>query len=165
MTAKHVPQSTAGIDPEKFSDDLFFASNPKIAAAILCLFLLVGLGLRMNGLGAESLGEDELNKLQTVEEYRNNGLSGKNGEHPFLMKGMQTASISAAERINSSFGTAITEEGALRFPVALFGTFTALLLFFLVKELFGRSIGLITAILWSVEPMAVGFDRIAVRAR
>ncbi len=115
----------------------------------------------MNGLGIESLGEDELNKLQTVEEYRNNGLSGRNGEHPFLMKGMQTASVVAAEHINSAFGTGITEEGALRFPVALFGTFTALLLYLLVTELFGRSIGLITAVLWSVEPMAVGFDRIA----
>jgi hypothetical protein len=161
LTAKHVPQSTAGIDPERFSDDLFFAANAKIAAAILCFFLLIGLGLRMNLLGAESLGEDELNKLQTVEEYRNNGLSGKNGEHPFLMKGMQTVSMSAAERINSSFGTQITEEGALRFPVALFGTFTALLLYLFVTQLFGRSIGLITAILWTIEPMAVGFDRIA----
>jgi hypothetical protein len=161
LTAKHVPQSTAGIDPEKFSDHLFFAANAKVAVGILCFFLLVGLGLRMNQLGAESLGEDELNKLQTVEEYRNNGLSGKNGEHPFLMKGMQTVSISAAERLNSSMGTAISEEGALRFPVALFGTFTALLLYFFVTELFGRSIGLLTAALWSIEPMAVGFDRIA----
>ena len=129
---------------------------------ILGILLLAGFALRINDLGAESLSEDELNKLQTVEEYRENGLSGRNGEHPFLMKGLQTASIIAAEAINSRFTTApISEEAALRFPIALFGTFISLLLFLFVSELFGRSIALIAAALRAVEPMAIGFDRIA----
>jgi 4-amino-4-deoxy-L-arabinose transferase-like glycosyltransferase len=113
-------------------------------------------------LGSESLSEDELNKLQTVEEYRQNGLSGRNGEHPFLMKGLQTASIVAAEGINRAAPSLhISEEAALRFPIALFGTFISLLLFHFASELFGKSIGLVTAALRAVEPMAVGFDRIA----
>ena len=157
MAGTFVPQHTAGIHPEKFSDDLFFARDRRTAIGILVLFMLIGFGARMWQLGAESLGEDEFNKLQTVAEYRNNGLSGKNGEHPFLMKGLQTISISIADKLDQS----ISEEAALRFPIALFGTFTCLLLFLLVSELFGRSIGLISAILWAVEPMAIGFDRIA----
>lgn len=123
--------------------------------------MLVGFGLRVNDLGVESLGEDELNKLRTVEEYRANGLTGKNGEHPFLMKGLQTLSISTAEKLNAATGTGISEEAALRFPLALFGTFTSLLLFLFISELFGRSIGLLSAILWAIEPMAIGFDRLA----
>jgi len=159
-----LPITTAGIDPEQFSENLFFARNKRTTAVILAVFMLIGFGLRVKDLGAESLGEDELNKLETVREYRTNGLSGKNGEHPFLMKGLQTVSIAAVEKINSittSKELNISEEAALRFPVALFGTFTALLIFLLISELFGRSIGLVSAILWTVEPMAIGFDRIA----
>lgn len=164
LPARILPQTTAGINPEQFSDDLFFARNRKAAAIILAVFLVIGFALRVHNLGAESLGEDELNKLQTVEEYRTNGLSGKNGEHPFLMKGLQTVSIVVAERANdlvSSPVLRISEEAALRFPVALFGTFTTLLIFLLVSELFGRSIGLVSAVLWAIEPAAIGFDRTA----
>ncbi|MEO6050949.1 MAG: glycosyltransferase family 39 protein [Pyrinomonadaceae bacterium] len=164
MSVQILPITTAGINPPKFSDDLFFAKNRKIAALILAVFMAIGFALRIHDLGAESFGEDELNKLETVEEYRTNGLSGKNGEHPFLMKGMQTVSIIAAEKLHISILSPqlnISDEAALRFPVALFGTFTTLLLFLLVSELFGRSIGLVSAVLWAVEPMAIGFDRIA----
>lgn len=153
--------TTAGIFPELFSDDLFFARSKTMCAVILAVFMVVGFGLRVGGLGTESLGEDELNKLDTVREYRENGLSGKNGEHPFLMKGLQTASIVVSERISSLTGSQIAEEAALRFPIALFGTFTALLLFLLISEIFGRSIGLISAVFWTLEPIAIGFDRIA----
>lgn len=109
------------------------------------------------GLGVESFGEDELNKLETVQDYRENGISGKNGEHPFLMKGLQTASVSIAERISPS----ISQETALRFPIVLFGSFTVLLIFLLVRELFGPGIGVVAAGLWAFEPMAIGFDRVA----
>lgn len=131
---------------------------------LLTLFLALGFALRTHGLGTESLGEDEFNKLQTVEDYRINGLSGKNGEHPFLMKGLQTISIISSEKLNELIGLpqfTISEEAALRFPIALFGTFTALLIFLLVSELFGTSIGLVSAIFWTIEPTAIAFDRIA----
>lgn len=161
MSTQIISTTTAGINPEQFSDGLFFTRKPKVVAVVLALFLLIGFALRVSDLGVESLGEDELNKLQTVEEYRINGLSGKNGEHPFLMKGLQTLSISAAEKLKDYGGLKIAEEAALRFPVALFGSLTALLIFLLVRELFGQSIALVSAALWSIEPMAVGFDRIA----
>lgn len=140
-----------------------FARNRNIVVALLAFFLLIGFALRVNNLGAESLSEDEFNKLQTVEEYRARGLTGRNGEHPFLMKGLQMVSIIAAEKLNnltSSTQFEVSEEAALRFPITLFGTLTTLLIFLVVSELFGRSIGLVSAALWAVEPMAIGFDRI-----
>ncbi len=152
--------TTAAIAPDKFQERFLLAQDRTLTAIVLAFFLLVGFGLRVGGLGVESFGEDELNKLETVREYRENGLSGKNGEHPFLMKGLQTASVSVAETLNSA-GAGITEEAALRFPVALFGSFTALLIFLLVSQIFGRGIGLISAIFWTLEPVAIGFDRIA----
>ncbi|CAN5526639.1 hypothetical protein BH10ACI3_BH10ACI3_10510 [soil metagenome] len=159
-----LPTTTAALRPDQFTDGLFIAKTRKAAAITLVIFLLIGFALRVSQLGAESFSEDELNKFQTVEEYRSNGLSGKNGEHPFLMKGLQTISVIAAENANSLFAPSpafISDEGALRFPLALFGTLTGLLIFLLISELFGRSIGLVSAALWAVEPMAIGFDRIA----
>lgn len=161
MSATILPPTTAGIAPEKFSDAFVFARRTTLAWIALVIFLTIGFALRVNQLGSESLGEDEFNKLQTVEEYRHDGLTGKNGEHPFLMKGLQTVSIATAGKFNDLFSSHISEEAALRFPVALFGTFSILLIFLLVSELFGRSIGLRSATLWAVEPMAVGFDRVA----
>ena len=163
LSAQILDPTTAGIHPERFSDDLYFARNRRTTAILLAVFIVIGFALRVNELGVESLSEDEFNKLETVQEYRTHGLTGKNGEHPFLMKGLQTISVSAAKRLNNLFSSRshISEEAALRFPVALFGTFTVLLLFLFVSELFGRSIGLVSAALWSLEPMAIGFDRIA----
>ncbi len=147
--------TTAAIHPERFADELAFLRNKKITALILIVMIAIGFGLRASNLGAESFGEDELNKLQTVEEYRTNGLSGKNGEHPFLMKGLQWFSVGIGEQVGA------TDETALRFPIALFGTLTILILFLLVRELFGRSIALVAAVFYAVEPIAIGFDRIA----
>jgi hypothetical protein len=160
-----LPPTTAGIKPEQFADNFSFTRNRRILIPALILIALAGLFLRANGLGTESLGEDEFNKLQTVAEYRENGLSGRNGEHPFLMKGLQTVSIIAAEKWNASVAGdpsyRISEEAALRFPTIVFGALTAVVLFFLVAELFGPSIGLIAAALWAVDPTVIGFNRIA----
>lgn len=164
MSAQPLPAQTAGIFPEKFPDNLFVSRNRRILVGCLIILMLVGFGLRVNRLGAESLSEDELNKLQTVTDYRANGLSGRNGEHPFLMKGMQTISLGLAEKINNSISNPaqkISAEAALRFPTALIGTLTIFLLFLLFRELFGASIGFLVAALWAVDPIAVGFDRIA----
>ncbi len=155
------PITTAAINPEKFTEDLFFSSRRYIILVSVILLMLIGFALRVGDLGTESLSEDELNKLQTVADYRTNGLSGRNGEHPFLMKGMQTISISVAEKLNNLSDHKISDEAALRFPTALIGTLTILVLFLLVSELFGSSIGLIAAALWACEPSAAGFDRIA----
>jgi hypothetical protein len=133
----------------------------------LALTILVGFGLRVVQLGAEGLSEDELNKLHAVEDYRARGITSTNGEHPMLMKALLTVSIVAAEIWNESPIVAshqslnISTEAALRFPGALFGALTSLLIFLVVTELLGPEIALIAAVLWAIDPSGIGFGRIA----
>jgi predicted membrane-bound dolichyl-phosphate-mannose-protein mannosyltransferase len=133
----------------------------------LSVLVLVGFGLRTNGLSSEGLSEDELNKLNAVTDYRAHGLTSANGEHPLLMKALLTISVIAAGKWNqTSLAAAHPElnvpiETSLRFPGALFGALTAALIFLVASELFGLEIGLISAALWTFDPMAIGFNRIA----
>ena len=55
----------------------------------------------------------------------------------------------------------VTVESALRLPGALFGAGTAAVIFLVAAELFGIEIGLIAAALWTFNPLAIGFNRIA----
>jgi hypothetical protein len=135
---------------------------------LLAAVLVVGLGFRVAGLGTEGLSEDELNKLQAVEDYRAHGLTSANGEHPMLMKGLQTASVAAADAWNASSlarehpdSLLISPEAALRLPSALFGALTALLIYLVVAELFGAEVALVSAALWAIDPAAIAFNRIA----
>ena len=154
------PIITAGTNPEQFTDNFF--TNKTVLIVTLSLLILIGFAFRVANLGTESLSEDELNKLQTVAEYRENGLSGRNGEHPFLMKGLQTLSVAASETWNNAFPQqSISTEAALRFPTVLFGSLLILLLYLLVNQLFGSFPALVTAVLYAVTPSAIAFDRIA----
>lgn len=155
---------TAGITSEKFP-----SFGGKLSSRYLILVLVIicigGFSMRVFDLGRESFGEDELNKFETVEHYIYGGLSGENGEHPFLMKGMQTVSVSIAHIYNNYGGVTtsqkITSEAALRFPTALIGTLTCLMIFLLIREFFGEATGLFAAAFWAFDPNAIGFDRIA----
>lgn len=138
-----------------------------LVVTALGLFVLFGFGLRAYRLGAESLSEDELNKVRAVAEYRERGLTPANGEHPFLMKALLTVSIVASEGWNStSFARENSElrvstETAARLPGALLGALTSLLIFLVTRELFGPEVALLAAALWAFDPAAVGFNRIA----
>ena len=167
MSATAETVITAGIRPELFTERGLYIRSRTLLVAVLSLIVLFGLGFRATQLSAEGLSEDELNKLQAVEEYRQHGLSSVNGEHPFLMKALMTMSVVAAERWNASFLAAgrpsaqVATETALRLPSAIFGAATALLIFLLVSELFGTEIALIAAALWALDPTAISFNRIA----
>jgi hypothetical protein len=158
---------TASITPELFDGRNARAISRALVVAALVLVVAAGFGFRASGLGAEGLSEDELNKLRTVADYRTRGLTSTNGEHPFLMKALMTASVAAAERWNAqSFAASrprlrVSEETALRLPAALFGAFTSLLLYLVVSELFGTTTGLIAAALWAFDPSGISFNRIA----
>jgi predicted membrane-bound dolichyl-phosphate-mannose-protein mannosyltransferase len=158
---------TARTTPELFASLGVRSASRTLVIAALALILLTGFGLRFYQLSAEGLSEDELNKLQAVEDYRAHGLTSVNGEHPMLMKALLTASIVAAERWNASSLVAshpslyVATETALRLPGALFGALTALLIFLVASELFGTEIALIAAALWALDPSGIGFNRIA----
>jgi hypothetical protein len=159
--------TTASITPELFPARLVRANGRALIVAALCIFTLAGLGLRVYRLGAESLSEDELNKVKAVAEYRERGLTPANGEHPFLMKAMLAASIIVSERWNdlaparSNPQLQISTETAARLPGALLGALSALLIFLVTRELFGVEVALVAAALWALDPAAIGFNRIA----
>lgn len=158
---------TANIRPEPYTGQNVRTFNRAIVVAALTFIVAAGFGFRASGLGAEGLSEDELNKLRAVAEYRTRGLTSTNGEHPFLMKALMTASIVAAERWNEASmaqsrpALRLPEETALRLPAALVGAFTSLLIYLVVAELFGTTTGLIAAALWAFDPVGIGFNRIA----
>lgn len=135
---------------------------------LLTILVIAAFCFRVASLGAEGLGEDELNKLSAVSDYRAHGLTSANGEHPFLMKALQTASIVLVERWNAT-GIAsnhpatlrVSVESALRLPSVIFGSLIVVVLYLVTSELFGMEVGLIAAALWAFEPSAVAFSRLA----
>ncbi|HEV7858976.1 MAG TPA: glycosyltransferase family 39 protein [Pyrinomonadaceae bacterium] len=159
---------TAGLRPDLFHDSGSRIISRHLLIALLAILMLAGCAFRLDGLSVESLSEDELNKLSAAADYRARGLTTANGEHPFLMKALLTASLFAAEEWNKSAlvvahpeSLRINVEAALRFPVALFGAGTALLIYLIAAELFGTEVGLIAAALWAFDPLAIGLNRIA----
>ncbi len=152
-----------GVAPNLLHESHLRVGNRALLLAVLAFIVLTGFGFRAAQLGAEGLSEDELNKLVATQEYREKGLTSTNGEHPFLMKALLTVSTAAGERWNNiaPLGWQMSVEASLRLPAALFGAFTSLLLFLVTAQLFGPRIGLIAAVLWALDPSAIGFNRIA----
>lgn len=168
MAAEAEAIITAGLRPDLFSEGGVLLASRTLVLATLALLVLVGFGFRASGLSAGGLSEDELNKLQAVADYRQNGLTAANGEHPMLMKALQTASIFIVEKWNNSSFVAgqnsalhVPIETALRLPSTIFGALTVVLIYLLAAELFGAEVALIAAALWAFDPQAIGFNRIA----
>ena len=167
MAARAEAIVTAGLRPEIFACRGLLSSSRTLVFIALVVLIVAGFGFRVTGLSAEGLSEDELNKLNAVADYRANGLTGANGEHPMLMKSLQAATIILAEKWNnSSFVAArpanrISPETALRLPGAIFGALTTLLIFLIAAELFGVEVALISAALWAFDPTGIGFNRVA----
>jgi hypothetical protein len=159
---------TAGLRPDLFGERGVLLASRTLLIAALALLVLAGFGFRVSGLSAEGLSEDELNKLNAVADYRQNGLTAANGEHPMLMKALQTASVFLAEKWNNNalVGSPVSAlhvppETALRLPSTIFGALTVALIYLLAAELFGAEVALIAASLWALDPQAIGFNRIA----
>jgi predicted membrane-bound dolichyl-phosphate-mannose-protein mannosyltransferase len=154
---------TAGLRPELFAERGIVSLSRTLVVTALVIIVLAGFGFRASGLSAEGLSEDELNKLQAVSDYRAHGITSANGEHPFLMKALQTASLYLSDQWNrvSPANLRVAPETGLRLPSAVFGACTAILIYLLAAELFGAEVGLLAAALWAFDPNAIGFNRIA----
>ena len=167
MSARAEAIITAGLRPDLFAGQTALSSSRTLIFAALAVLIIAGFGFRITGLSAEGLGEDELNKLNAVADYRAHGLTGANGEHPMLMKALQTASIVLIEKWNESSFVAnrpadqISPETALRLPGVIAGALTSLLIYLITAELFGAEVALIAAALWAFDPTAIGFNRVA----
>ena len=167
MSSPAIPFTTAGLRPDLFTGARTLSVPRVLLAAALCVLVVAGFALRAGGLSSEGLSEDELNKLDAVNEYRAHGLTSANGEHPFLMKALLTLSVIAAEHwdqtafVTSNPGLNVPVETSLRIPGALFGALTVILILLVTTELFGVETALIAAALWAFDPLAIGFSRIA----
>lgn len=168
MAAEAEAIVTAGLRPDLFAERGVLLARRTLVIATLALLVLAGFGFRVSGLSAEGLSEDELNKLNAVADYRQNGLTAANGEHPMLMKALQTASLFVVEKWNSSSlvpsqnsSLHLPTETALRLPSTIFGALTVILIYLLAAELFGAEVALLAAALWAFDPQAIGFNRIA----
>lgn len=135
--------------------------NQTLATAGLLVFLtLLAFGLRVAGLGAQGLAEDEANKMAAVAAYRAGDFTS-NAEHPMLMKSAMTACVVAAEWLERHVPSiAPTPEAALRFPNAVFGALTTLVLAWLATLLFTSRVGLIAAGVWATNILAISVNRI-----
>ncbi len=167
MSAQVESIITAGLRPELFAGRGVLSASRTLITVALAVLIVAGFGFRVTGLSAEGLSEDELNKLNAVADYRAHGLTGANGEHPMLMKTLEAASIILAEKWNNTSFVAsheaesISPETALRLPGTILGALTALLIYLIAAELFGAEVALIAAALWTFDPSAIGFNRIA----
>ena len=162
MSARSDVVITAGLRPELFAGRGVLSSSKTLVFIALIVLTVAGFGFRATGLNAEGLSEDELNKLNTVADYRAHGITGANGEHPMLMKAFQTASIILADKWNSFSGShQVAPETALRLPGAIVGALSTILIFLITSELFGVEVALIASALWAFDPTAIGFSRIA----
>ena len=102
MAARAEAIVTAGLRPDLFAGRGLLSNSRTLVFTALIVLIVAGFGFRVTGLSAEGLSEDELNKLNAVADYRANGLTGANGEHPMLMKAFQAATIILAEKWNNS---------------------------------------------------------------
>ena len=163
MSARAESIVTAGLRPDLFAGRGVLTNSRTLVLITLAILVLSGFGFRVAGLSAEGLSEDELNKLNAVADYRANGLTGANGEHPMLMKAFQATSIILTEKWNSVVApeNRIAPETALRLPGAIAGALSAILIFLIAAELFGVEVALIAAALWSFDPSGIGFNRVA----
>ena len=161
MSARADVVITAGLRPDLFAGRGVLSNSKTLVFIALIVLTVAGFGFRATGLSAEGLSEDELNKLNTVADYRAHGLTGANGEHPMLMKAFQTVSIILAEKWNNVSSHQIAPETALRLPGAIVGALSTILIFLIVSELFGVEVALIASALWAFDPTAIGFSRVA----
>ncbi len=126
----------------------------------LALLVVLGLGLRLNGVSAVGFAEDEINKMNAVRAYATGDIR-PNAEHPMLMKALMFVSVQAQQAWNARSATQVSDEAALRFPNILFGALTAIPLFLLTAAFFDRWTGLLAAAFWTFGVNAITFNRIA----
>jgi hypothetical protein len=116
---------------------------------------------RTTDLATYGFSEDEVNKVNAIEEYRH-GRFGANAEHPMLMKLAMWSSVAITDRLNRALPPthAIPPETAIRLPNPLAGAATTAVLFAIVELLFGTPAALVASALWAFDVNAIAISRI-----
>jgi hypothetical protein len=143
------------------SQERFAISRVKASAVWLVVLTAVALSVRVLDLSTYGLSEDEINKVQAIEQYRH-GHFGANAEHPMLMKLAMWASLEltgAWNRVAPS-GYPISIEAAVRLPNAVAGGATTAVLFRLADLLFGARVAAAASLFWALDVNAIAVNRI-----
>jgi len=129
--------------------------------AALALVMVRAVAFRVSALSTYGLSEDELNKVNAIEQYRLGDFAA-NAEHPMLMKLAMWASVDLSRMWNRRVPAdrAIPLETALRLPNALAGAATAAVLFGVANLLFGGAVAAAVASIWAFDVNAIAISRI-----
>jgi 4-amino-4-deoxy-L-arabinose transferase-like glycosyltransferase len=163
-TVKDLEVSYAQFEPPKVKTRLgLFDRLERKKLLVIFFTVAMAFGARAYQLGAQSLAEDEANKIFALRAYEQGDFT-VNTEHPMVMKMLCYVSVHAAtawnDGVGKRVGLAIPEEAALRLPNALFGALTVIPLLLLTAALLGFRTGVITSLLWATGIDAVWFSRI-----
>jgi hypothetical protein len=122
---------------------------------------VLALGFRMSALSTYGLSEDELNKVEAIERYREGHFSA-NAEHPMLMKLAMWASVDLSRAWNriAPIDQEMSLETALRLPNAIAGAATTVVLFGVADVLFGGTVAAAASLIWAVDVNAIAINRI-----
>jgi len=123
----------------------------RVRVVVLACATLLAAAIRVGALDTYGFSEDEINKVQAIEQYRA-GRFGVNAEHPMLMK---VAMWGSAAIFRSA-----PRETALRLPNAIAGAATTALMFGVADVLFGAPAALVAAAIWAFDPNAIAISRI-----
>src|SRR5262245_20148702 len=132
-----------------------------VKVAVLLCSVLIAAMVRFAALDTYGFSEDEMNKVQAIEQYRA-GHFGANAEHPMAMKLAMWGSVAAVERWNriAPPEATISLETAVRLPNAAAGAATTAVLFGVADLLFGSSVAAAVALLWALDVNASAINRI-----
>ena len=127
---------------------------------LACAALVAGI-TRIGDLDTYGFSEDEINKVQAIEQYRLGNFEA-NAEHPMLMKLAMWGSVELSEAWNRVAPTnaAISMETAVRLPNALAGGLTTVVLAGVADLLFGGTVAAVTAVVWAFDVNAIAVNRI-----
>jgi hypothetical protein len=133
----------------------------RVKLAVLALATAFAVFFRVAALATYGLSEDEINKVQAIQEYRAGDFAA-NAEHPMLMKLAMWGTCAIADgwnRVAPARG-AMSLETAIRLPNAVAGAATALALFGIADLLFGGVVALVVSIIWAFDVNAIAINRI-----
>lgn len=131
----------------------FAVSRVAATASFIVVVTALAFGLRAAGLSTYGFSEDEINKVQAIEQYRHGVLSA-NAEHPMLMKLAMLTSVTATRRLGLPIETAV------RLPNAAVGAATTAVLFAATQLLFGTPVAMMAALFWACDVNAIAINRI-----
>jgi hypothetical protein len=127
----------------------------------LSFAVIVALAFRTAALSTYGFSEDEINKVQAIQQYRA-GHFVANAEHPMLMKLAMWGSVAAADAWNSiaPVDEHLSLETAIRLPNALAGAAITLVLFGVAQLLFGDAVAVAASLFWAFDVNAIAINRL-----